>query len=137
MDKGELVPDEIVLEMLFSEMGKHTEAKGYVFDGFPRTIVQAEKFNEMLEERNMPVSMVISLEVPDEELIRRLVKRGLESNRTDDTEEVIRQRLMVYNNQTKPLLDFYSKKNLLHSVHGLGSIDDIFSHVCKAIDSNL
>ena len=137
MDKGELVPDEIVIEMLLSVMEKAKGAKGFVFDGFPRTLVQAEKFNEMLEERGIPVSMVISLDVPDEELIRRLVKRGIESCRTDDTEDVIRQRLIVYNKQTKPLLDYYSQKNLLHTIHGLGEIDDIFSQVCNTIESNL
>jgi adenylate kinase len=137
MDKGELVPDEVVIDMLFSVMDRFKDAKGFVFDGFPRTIVQADKFEEMLEERRMPVSLVISLAVDDEELIRRLVKRGLESGRSDDTEEIIRQRLNVYNNQTKPLLDFYTKKKLLHSVHGIGSIDEIFERVCKTIDYNL
>jgi len=134
MDKGELVPDEIVLGMLFSVMDRFNDAKGFVFDGFPRTIVQAEKFEEMLEVRKMPITLVISLDVDDEELIRRLVKRGLESGRTDDTEEIIRQRLNVYNKQTKPLLDFYTKKKLLHSIHGLGTIDDIFNNICKKID---
>ncbi len=137
MDKGELVPDQVVIGMLFSEMDKFPGVNGYVFDGFPRTLVQAEIFNEMLEKRNIPVSMVISLEVPDEELIRRLVNRGLESNRTDDTEEVIRQRLVVYNNQTKPLLNFYTKQNVLHTVHGLGTIDDIFAQVCKTVDAHI
>jgi adenylate kinase len=137
MDKGELVPDEVVIGMLFSVMDRFKDAKGFVFDGFPRTIVQAEKFEEMLEERKMPVSLVISLAVDDEELIRRLVKRGQESGRTDDTEEIIRQRLNVYNKQTKPLLDFYTKKKLLHSVHGIGSIDDIFERVCTTIDLNI
>lgn len=133
MDKGELVPDEIVLDMLFSVMDRFTNAKGFVFDGFPRTIVQAEKFDEMLNARSMPVSLVISLEVSDEELIRRLVKRGLESGRSDDTEEVIRQRLDVYNKQTKPLLDYYTKKKILRTMYGIGSIDDIFQDVCKVI----
>jgi adenylate kinase len=134
MDKGELVPDEIVLGMLFSVMDKLKGAKGFVFDGFPRTIMQAEKFDEMLASRSMPVTLVISLEVNDEELIRRLVKRGLESGRADDTEDVIRQRLNVYNNQTKPLLEYYSKKKLLRSIHGTGSIDDIFKSVCEEIE---
>jgi adenylate kinase len=133
MEKGELVPDQIVLDMLFSVMDRYKDAKGFVFDGFPRTLVQADKFDEMLNARKMPVSMVVSLEVDDEELIRRLVKRGLESGRSDDTEEVIRQRLEVYNKQTKPLLDYYKKKNLLHSIHGIGTIDDIFVDVCSMI----
>jgi len=134
MDKGQLVPDEVVIKMLFSVMDKSTDAKGFVFDGFPRTIVQAEKFDEMLEARNMPVSLVISLDVDDEELITRLVKRGIESGRADDTEEVIRQRLEVYNCQTKPLLAYYAQKKILSEVHGVGSIDMIFASVCKKID---
>lgn len=137
MDKGALVPDEVVLGMLFSVMERMGNKKGFVFDGFPRTLVQAQKFDEMLGTRNMPVSVVISLEVGDEELVRRLVKRGLESGRSDDTEEVIRQRLEVYNQQTKPLLDYYSKGNLLRTVHGIGSIDEIFLDVCKVVDENL
>lgn len=137
MDKGELVPDEVVIGMLFSVMDKYKDAKGFVFDGFPRTIVQAEKFDEMLESRAMPVTLVISLDVHDEELINRLVKRGLESGRTDDTEDVIRQRLNVYNNQTKPLLDYYSGKKILRTVHGIGSIDKIFDGVCKLVDDNM
>lgn len=133
MDKGELVPDDIVLGMLFSVMDKNKNAGGFVFDGFPRTIVQAEKFDEMLKARRMPVSLVISLEVSDDELIRRLVKRGLESGRSDDTEEVIRQRLAVYNKQTKPLLDYYMNKKILRTILGIGSIDDIFHDVCELI----
>lgn len=137
MDKGQLVPDEIVLDMLFSVMDRYKNAKGFVFDGFPRTIVQAEKFDEMLNARSMPVSLVISLDVNDEELVKRLVKRGIESGRSDDTEEVIRQRLEVYNKQTKPLLDYYHKKNLLRSVHGIGTIDEIFESVCEIIEKNV
>jgi adenylate kinase len=133
MDKGELVPDEVVIGMLFSTMDRFKDANGFVFDGFPRTIVQAEKFDEMLVSRSMSISKVISLDVVDEELIKRLVKRGLESGRADDTEEVIRQRLTVYNKQTKPLLEYYTKKDMLKPVHGLGAIDDIFENICKVI----
>lgn len=135
MDKGELVSDEVVLDMLFSVMDRYSDAKGFVFDGFPRTIVQTEKFDEMLALRKIPVSLVISLDVNDDELINRLVKRGIESGRTDDTEEVIRQRLNVYNKQTKPLLNYYKKKKLLQSVHGIGSIDEIFEEICSVIEN--
>ncbi len=137
MDKGELVPDEVVLDMLLSVIDRNKDAKGFVFDGFPRTIVQAEKFDEMLDKRKMPVSLVVSLDVNDNELITRLVKRGIESGRTDDTEEVIGQRLNVYNNQTKPLLDYYTGKKLLHTVYGIGVIDEIFEKICSVIDSNV
>ncbi len=137
IDKGQLVPDEIVLDMLFSVMSRFENAKGFVFDGFPRTIIQSEKFDEMLNAHNMPVSLVISLDVSDEELVRRLVNRGLESGRSDDTEDVIRQRLEVYNKQTKPLLEYYHKKNLLRSVHGIGTIDEIFESVCEIIEKDV
>jgi len=135
MDKGELVPDEVVLDMLFSVMDRYSDAKGFVFDGFPRTIVQAEKFDEMLALRKMPVSLVISLDVSEDEIINRLVKRGIESGRTDDTEEIIRQRLNVYDKQTKPLLNYYKKKKLLQSVHGIGRIDEIFEKICSMIEN--
>ena len=134
MDKGALVPDELVIDMLFSVMDRHENAKGFVFDGFPRTIVQADKFDEMLNKKNMPISMVVSLEVSDDELIKRLVKRGIESGRSDDTEEVIKQRLDVYNKQTKPLLDYYKNKKLLQSVYGIGSIEEIFNSICERIN---
>ena len=137
IDKGKLVPDKLVLDVLFSFMGEHLDANGFVFDGFPRTIVQAEKLGRMLEDMKIPVSIVVSLDVNEEALITRLVKRGIESGRTDDTEEVIRQRLDVYNNQTKPLLDYYKKNNLLHTVYGVGSIDAIFEEICKVIEKNV
>jgi adenylate kinase len=137
MDKGQLVPDEVVIDMLFSVMLQHKESKGFVFDGFPRTLIQAEKFDEMLELNNIPIKMVISLEVNDDELIKRLVKRGIESGRADDTEEVIAKRLLVYNDQTKPLLDYYAKKKILKHVHGIGPIDDIFGDICSVIDSSI
>jgi adenylate kinase len=135
IDKGELVPDEVVLDMLFSAMDSYSDAKGFIFDGFPRTLVQAEKFDEMLALRKMPVSLVISLDVNEDELINRLVKRGIESGRSDDTEEVIRQRLNVYNKQTKPLLSYYNKNKLLKPLHGVGCIDEIFGNICSMIEN--
>jgi adenylate kinase len=137
MEKGQLVPDEIVIDMLFSVMLQQKDAKGFVFDGFPRTLIQAEKFDEMLGINNIPIKLVISLEVNDDELIKRLVKRGIESGRADDTEEVIGKRLMVYNDQTKPLLDYYAKKKILKHVHGIGPIDDIFGDICSVIDNSI
>lgn len=137
MDKGELVPDEVVLEMIAKEMDKYLDCKGFIFDGFPRTIVQAQKFDEMLKSRSMPISLVISLEVTNDELVSRLVKRGIESGRTDDTEEIIKQRLNVYNKQTKPLLDYYKKKGILKSIYGIGKIEIIFKEVCARIESRL
>ncbi len=137
MELGQLVPDELVIDMLFSEMLLHKNAKGFVFDGFPRTIVQAEKFDEMLQEKGMPVKLVISLEVTEEELITRLVKRGIESGRVDDSEEVIVKRLEVYKEQTSPLLDYYSRKNIVKHIHGIGSVEEIFNAICRQIDESL
>lgn len=137
MDNGQLVPDEIVLDMLFSVMLSHKQAKGFVFDGFPRTLVQAEKFDEMLNANNIPVKVVVSLEVTHDEIIKRLVKRGIESGRTDDTVEVIEKRLQVYNDQTKPLLDYYNEKKILKHVYGIGPIDEIFGNICAVIDNSI
>lgn len=134
MDQGHLVPDELVIDMLFSVMDNHKEAKGFVFDGFPRTLIQAEKFDEMLIAKGNPVNLVVSIEVTDEELIKRLVKRGVESGRADDSEEIIAKRLQVYNNQTRPLLDYYSRKNIIKHIHGIGPVEEIFNAICRLID---
>jgi adenylate kinase len=137
MDKGALVPDDLVIKLLLSTLEKHKTAKGFIFDGFPRTIVQAQKLDEQLNKKEIPIKLVISLEVDDNEIIARLVKRGLDSGRSDDTEEVIRQRLEVYNKQTAPLLDFYTKQKKLKSINGVGLIDNIFTSISKIIDNNI
>jgi len=134
-EKGELVPDELLIEILKSVMDKHKETKGFVFDGFPRTIVQAEDLDNLMKEEKSSISLVIALEVHEEELIARLLNRAIETGRKDDTEEVIQNRLKVYNKQTKPLIDFYKKQNKFELVHGVGSIDDIFNELCEVIDS--
>lgn len=137
MDHGHLVPDEIVIDMLFSVMHQNKDAKGFVFDGFPRTIVQAEKFDEMLNANGTPLNYVISLEVNDQELIKRLVKRGLESGRSDDTEEVIVKRLEVYNLQTRPLLEYYNNKKLVKEIHGIGTVEEIFTTIISFLDKSI
>jgi adenylate kinase len=137
IEKGELVPDDIVNVLLFFKLEKLKLENGFIFDGFPRTIVQAKKLDEMLVWLNIPNPLVIFLEVPQKELIRRMLNRGKESNRSDDTYEVINQRLLVYNNQTKPLNDYYTNKNMLFTIQGNGSIDDIFKQICNTIESNV
>ncbi|HTL82810.1 MAG TPA: adenylate kinase [Bacteroidia bacterium] len=136
MDKGELVPDEVTIRLLESEAGKHPDAKGFIFDGFPRTSPQAEALDKFLAGKGMKISAMIALEVNDEELIKRLLLRGKESGRADDAnEEVIRNRLNVYNRDTAPLKNFYEGQKKYRGVYGIGSVDEIFNALCKVIDS--
>ncbi len=134
IDKGKLVPDDLVIKVLLSVLDRQKTARGFIFDGFPRTIVQAQKLDEELGKKGIPIDIVISLEVTDEEIITRLVKRGLDSGRTDDNEEVIRQRLEVYNKQTAPLLEYYTAQRKLTGVDGIGLIENIFTNICQIID---
>ncbi len=134
MDRGELVSDDILVEILRSVMEKHRDVKGFIFDGFPRTVPQAEALDVMMKGEGMSLSCVVSLEVHDEEIITRLLKRAQELGRSDDTEEVIRKRLQVYNNQTKPLLEYYRGQGLLMQVYGIGEIGEIFAALCRLID---
>jgi len=136
IESGELVTDELLLEILQNELKKHKDIKGFIFDGYPRTLVQAGHLDQLMEEMNMKISYVISLDVHDDELISRLLLRAKETNRSDDTEEVIKQRLVVYNSQTKPLIDYYSKQKKLLKIHGIGSIDDIFRNITYEIDNH-
>jgi len=134
IDQGSLVPDDLVLSILFATLEKQTNAKGFIFDGFPRTIIQAQKLDEELEKKAMPLKFIISLEVNDKVIIERLLKRGLDSGRTDDNETVIKQRIEVYNQQTAPLLDYYKNRNKLLNVNGVGMIEDIFNNISALID---
>ena len=130
MSKGELVPDEIILEIIAERLAEPDCHAGYLLDGFPRTIAQAEALDRMLAERNTPLDVVLELQVPEEELFQRLAGRG----RADDKPEVIRQRLVAYRQQTEPLLDYYGKAGLLTSVDGLGSVDEIFDRIKAVLD---
>lgn len=134
MERGELVSDEILIEILQSVIGKNPDVKGFIFDGFPRTIPQAVALKKMLGLTGVHIAGVISLAVEDEELVRRLLNRALELGRSDDTEEVIRRRLEVYNAQTKPLLDFYHDSGLLQEIRGTGTIDAIFERICTVMN---
>ena len=135
IDKGQLVPDELIIDMLakvYDSYGKDHE--GVIFDGYPRTIPQAEALKQMLAERGHRVAAMIELDVPEDELMTRLIKRGQESGRSDDNEETIRQRLQVYHSQTAPLIDWYEKEGIRNHIDGLGELDRIFSDICKVID---
>lgn len=134
MERGELVSDDVLVEILQSVIDRNPDIKGFIFDGFPRTVPQADALKKMLELRGEGISVVVSLTVEDEELIRRLLNRALESGRSDDTEEVIRKRLQVYNAQTRPLLDYYRAEKLLKEVRGIGPVEEIFENLCDIMD---
>ena len=136
IDEGKLVPDSLIIDMLakvYDSFGN--EHKGVIFDGFPRTVPQAEALKKMLAERGHEVAAMIELDVPEDELMSRLVKRGLESGRSDDNEETIKKRLDVYHNQTSPLIDWYEKEGLRRPINGLGALDRIFADICAVIDA--
>ena len=135
IDQGQLIPDELMIDILasvYDAFGK--EHKGVIFDGFPRTIPQAEALKKMLAERGHKVAAMIELDVPEDELMTRLIKRGQESGRSDDNAETIKKRLDVYHNQTSPLIDWYEHEGIRHHIDGLGALDRIFGDICKVID---
>lgn len=130
ISKGNLIPDQLMIDILEDTLATNPQtANGVIFDGFPRTIQQAEALNEMLSKRGSKVHAVVGLEVPEEELIDRLIKRGVDSGRSDDNPETIKSRLDVYHNQTAPLRDFYTREGKYYGVKGSGNIDDIFAEI--------
>ena len=138
MDKGLLVPDEVVIGMIGSKIDAciEQEVKGFIFDGFPRTIPQAEALDKLMAFKNIPIKIFLSLEVSEEELVKRLLSRGATSGRADDqNEEIIRQRVVEYRSKTEPVAGFYDKQHKLTRVKGEGSVDEIFALLCNAIDS--
>ncbi|MCH4154946.1 MAG: adenylate kinase [Muribaculaceae bacterium] len=137
ISKGQLIPDDLMVSILASVLDeKAEEAKeGVIFDGFPRTIPQAKALKKMLAERGTGVTVVVGLEVPEDELVKRLLKRGQESGRSDDNLETIKSRLQVYHNQTAPLKDFYVAEGIYAAINGLGTIEGIFADIKKAVDA--
>lgn len=136
INDGKLVPDSLIIDMLASTLdAKGKDIKGVIFDGFPRTIAQAEALNTMLAERGQSVSTVIGLEVNDEELINRIIARGKTSGRADDNEETAKKRLDTYYSQTLPLKDFYIKEGKYAKIDGVGTIDSIYAAIKQAIDA--
>lgn len=131
MSKGELVPDEVIIEIIRERLRDPDCGGGYLLDGFPRTVGQAEALDAMLTASGTPLDIVLELRVPEEELFQRLSRRG----RADDKPGVIRQRLVAYRNQTEPLLQYYQSKNLLRSVEGVGTVEEIFERLVKVLDS--
>ncbi len=135
IDDGMLVPDSLIVDMLAKVYDSYGKShKGVIFDGFPRTVNQAEALKKMLAERGHEVAAMIELSVPEDELMTRLIKRGAESGRSDDNEETIKKRLDVYHSQTAPLIEWYQNEGIRHQIDGLGELDRIFADICKVVD---
>lgn len=133
---GRLAPDQVVIDMIADYIAAHKHAKGNIFDGFPRTTHQAEEFDRMLSEQGLKVDVMIYMDVPEEELVKRILLRGKESGRADDaSEEVIRDRIKVYHEQTAIVADFYAKQGKFADINGLGTMDEVFDRICQVIDS--
>lgn len=138
MAKGELVPDEVTIGMLKNKVNKHPDAKGFIFDGFPRNVVQSEALDEFLHSKGSEVHGLIALDVDDDEIIKRILERGKTSGRSDDNNvDIIRNRIDIYNAETSPVFSYFGKQGKSQLIHGIGSIEDIFDRLCTAIDGLL
>ena len=138
MDKGDLVPDEVTVKMLEAEVNKHPNAKGFIFDGFPRTTIQAEILDKFLATLKLSISMTIALEVDENLLIDRLINRGKDSGRSDDQDRSkIQNRFDEYNKKTSPLINYYKNQNKFFDVNGVGDINEISSRIFNTIDNNI
>ena len=135
IDHGQLVPDEVVIGMVDSFFDKHKNANGFLFDGFPRTVAQAQALDKLLTLKKTDIAVVLALDVTEAELINRLLNRGKTSGRSDDTDEnVIKKRFAVYTNETSPVADYYKKSRKFKSIQGEGSVDEINAALRQAID---
>ncbi len=138
IDKGNLVPDEVTINMLKSEVEKYADAKGFIFDGFPRTTAQAEALDAFLNTKNTSIALMLALQVNENELVKRLLLRGKDSGRADDTDEsIIRNRINVYNEQTAVAAQFYNQQGKYHSINGIGTVDEIFERLAGIISNIL
>ena len=136
IEKGDLVPDAVTIGMMNDKIEHSPEARGFIFDGFPRTAAQAEALDRFLNEKGTPVSKMIALNVDDDELVKRLLNRGKDSGRADDQDEsIIRNRIEVYNEKTLPVASFYEKQGKYVAVQGVGTIDEIFARLCTEVDA--
>ncbi|MGM0477790.1 MAG: adenylate kinase [Bacteroidota bacterium] len=136
IDKGQLVPDEVTIDMVKAEVEKHTNPKGFIFDGFPRTQVQAKALDAYMEEKKTAIAAMIALDVPEDELKQRLQKRAQDSGRTDDADpKVIEQRIEVYRKETAPVKSFYQEQDKFHEVDGMGSIASITDRLFSTIET--
>ena len=138
MDKGQLVPDEVVIGMISSALDSNPGARGFLFDGFPRTDKQAEALDKLLDLKKTSIAVMLALNVSEEELVKRLVKRGETSGRSDDSNEgVIRARIAEYNSKTAAVAEYYKKYDKVVLVKGEGSVEEIFGGLCKEIDERI
>lgn len=136
MDQGLLVPDEVVIGMISNKVDNNKDAKGFIFDGFPRTVAQADALDKLLLTKNSKISAMLALEVEKEELKKRLINRGESSGRADDANpQIIENRIVEYNNKTALVANFYKNQNKYHSINGIGSIEDIFTSLKEVIKS--
>ena len=136
MDKGQLVPDEVVIGMISSALDENPDAKGFLFDGFPRTPAQAKALDNLLELKEAPIAAMLALDVSEEELVKRLLKRGETSGRSDDNNEsVIRARIVEYHNKTAVVADYYKQFDKVVMIKGEGTVEDIFERLCAEIDT--
>ena len=138
MDKGQLVPDEVVVGMISTALEENPQAKGFLFDGFPRTAAQAEALDSLLEIKKTPVKVMLALDVSEDELVKRILKRGQSSGRSDDTDEtIIAARVAEYKNKTEAVADYYRKSDKVVMVPGEGSIDEIFARLSAEIEKRM
>lgn len=134
--RGEFAPDDLVIAIVKNFMATHQDVEGSIFDGFPRNTYQAEQFDLLMNEWDSEVDVMLSLEVPEDELVERLLLRGKDSGRADDAnEEVIRNRIRIYNEQTAPVADYYAAQGKHIAIDGTGTIEEIFARLCKAVDT--
>jgi adenylate kinase len=138
MNKGNLVPDQLVIDMVDEKISESGNSQGTIFDGFPRTIPQAEALDKLLAKKNAPIKVLVELVVPEPELRKRLAERALKENRPDDAKpEVIDNRIAVYKAETVAVAEYYKQKNKYASVIGVGNVDEIFQNICREIDKSL
>lgn len=138
MDKGQLVPDEVMIGMISSALDANAAAKGFLFDGFPRTAAQAEALDNLLALKKTSIAIMLALDVSEEQLVQRLLKRGETSGRSDDTNEnIIRERIAVYKSKTTAVADYYKAFNKVVLLKGEGTVEEIFERICAEIDSRL
>lgn len=137
MDEGHLVPDDVVIGMVEDKINSTPNSAGFIFDGFPRTVHQAEALDLLLSKKSYPIRTMLMLDVPEDELIKRILERGKTSGRTDDqNEDKIRTRIGVYENETIPVANYYDGQGKLNKIHGVGQIDEIFDRLCAVLDSD-
>lgn len=134
MEQGLLVSDEIVIALISKRLDTNPDANGFIFDGFPRTVPQAEALDTLLQEKDTSITYMLSLKVAEEELVTRLVKRGLEQGRSDDNETTIRKRIVEYNTKTLPVEGYYRDQDKLHEIDGMGEVDEIEARISKVLN---